>query len=382
MVTGVNASMPTGGVTVGASPPAQHVPQEAVQPPMSQTTATATTTTTAAAAPRRSSENRRSNKPIMEKRRRARINNCLNDLKALILDAMKKDPARHSKLEKADILEMTVKHLESLQRQQVALASATDPNVLNKFRAGFTECASEVGRFPGLEASVKRRLMAHLATCLGAADGAGAGPQAGGQQSLQSAQTTTTQLQVHILPQVDASSTIQVQQSNGIVYMNANGTALQLVPTRLPNGNIALVAAGAKSSAAAASAASSSPVSSPASSPAPLSPMPTLIPIPQRTASTASASSSTSSASSTSTSAASPVAFEAPPAGFREQSQSPVAYTGVSHRDVATSPANGYTSDPEFDPRVYSPPLQKPLSLVMRKSVIKESIEEKCWRPW
>lgn len=27
----------------------------------------------------------------MEKRRRARINNCLNELKALILDAMKKD---------------------------------------------------------------------------------------------------------------------------------------------------------------------------------------------------------------------------------------------------------------------------------------------------
>lgn len=27
----------------------------------------------------------------MEKKRRARINNCLNELKALILDAMKKD---------------------------------------------------------------------------------------------------------------------------------------------------------------------------------------------------------------------------------------------------------------------------------------------------
>jgi hairy-and-enhancer-of-split protein len=27
----------------------------------------------------------------MEKRRRARINHCLNELKALILDAMKKD---------------------------------------------------------------------------------------------------------------------------------------------------------------------------------------------------------------------------------------------------------------------------------------------------
>ncbi|EDV90858.1 GH12946 [Drosophila grimshawi] len=34
---------------------------------------------------------RRSNKPIMEKRRRARINNCLNELKTLILDATKKD---------------------------------------------------------------------------------------------------------------------------------------------------------------------------------------------------------------------------------------------------------------------------------------------------
>lgn len=32
-----------------------------------------------------------SNKPIMEKRRRARINNCLNELKTLILDATKKD---------------------------------------------------------------------------------------------------------------------------------------------------------------------------------------------------------------------------------------------------------------------------------------------------
>lgn len=31
------------------------------------------------------------NKPIMEKRRRARINHCLNELKMLILEAMKKD---------------------------------------------------------------------------------------------------------------------------------------------------------------------------------------------------------------------------------------------------------------------------------------------------
>lgn len=32
-----------------------------------------------------------SNKPIMEKKRRARINNCLNELKNLLLEAMRKD---------------------------------------------------------------------------------------------------------------------------------------------------------------------------------------------------------------------------------------------------------------------------------------------------
>lgn len=358
--------MPTGGVTVGATPPAQHVPQEAGQPP-AQTTPTATTTT------RRTGENRRSNKPIMEKRRRARINNSLNDLKTLVLESMKKDPARHSKLEKADILELTVKHLETLQRQQVAMAAAADPTVLNKFRAGYTECASEVGKFPGLDASVRRRLMAHLASCLGPVDASNANGQTttATQQPVQPA-PPTTQLQVHILPQLDATPRIQVQQSNGIFFTNANGTALHLLPTRLPNGDIALVLpAGAKAA----------PVtSSPSSSPAPSSPLPTLIPIPQRTASTASASSTSSSNSSTSTSAGSPVAFEAPPTSFREQA---TAYSlpANSHRDVATSPANGYTSDSEYDPHVYSPTHQKPLSLVMRKSVVPQ-IEDKPWRPW
>lgn len=83
MVTGVGATMPAGGVSVGSAQPAPHVPQEAGQTPAQANTGGSTT--------RRSGENRRSNKPIMEKRRRARINNCLMELKTLILDAMKKD---------------------------------------------------------------------------------------------------------------------------------------------------------------------------------------------------------------------------------------------------------------------------------------------------
>ncbi|XP_029110276.1 hairy-related 6 isoform X2 [Scleropages formosus] len=111
-----------------------------------------------------------SSKPIMEKRRRARINESLGQLKTLILDALKKDSSRHSKLEKADILEMTVKHLRNLQRVQMTAALNTDPTVLGKYRAGFSECMNEVTRFlstcEGVNAEVRTRLLGHLASCM------------------------------------------------------------------------------------------------------------------------------------------------------------------------------------------------------------------------
>lgn len=106
----------------------------------------------------------------MEKKRRARINNSLNDLKALILDALNKDPSRHSKLEKADILEMTVRHLQKLQRQQVATSIVNDGAVLNKYRAGFSECATEVsrhmGNMEGVDQSLRQRILSHLNHCV------------------------------------------------------------------------------------------------------------------------------------------------------------------------------------------------------------------------
>ncbi|XP_078094866.1 hairy-related 9 isoform X2 [Mustelus asterias] len=120
--------------------------------------------------PKSASENRKSSKPIMEKRRRARINESLSQLKTLILDALKKDSSRHSKLEKADILEMTVKHLRNLQRVQMTALTA-DPTVLGKYRAGFNECMNEVTRFlstcEGVNTDVRTRLLSHLSSCLG-----------------------------------------------------------------------------------------------------------------------------------------------------------------------------------------------------------------------
>ncbi|CAH2048788.1 unnamed protein product, partial [Iphiclides podalirius] len=115
-------------------------------------------------------ELRKTNKPIMEKKRRARINHCLNELKELLTDSMDKDPARHSKLEKADILEMTVKHLQTLQRQQLAAAIAADPQVLHRFKSGFGDCAVEVRRYLSRLANVptglRYRLGDHLSSCL------------------------------------------------------------------------------------------------------------------------------------------------------------------------------------------------------------------------
>ncbi|XP_037089599.1 transcription factor HES-1-like [Pollicipes pollicipes] len=87
----------------------------------------------------KSADHRRINKPIMEKRRRARINDSLTQLKSLVLEGLKKDPARHSKLEKADILEMAVKHLRSLQ---------TRPGTTQAlYREGYAECGRAVAEF-------------------------------------------------------------------------------------------------------------------------------------------------------------------------------------------------------------------------------------------
>nr|XP_039250505.1 uncharacterized protein LOC120328154 [Styela clava] len=113
-------------------------------------------------------DNPKSSKPMMEKRRRARINNSLNELKTILLEALKKDTTRHSKLEKADILEMTVKYLRRLERQRVT-AIRMNPAVVNKYKAGFNECRNEVTKFlsthEGVAVDVRTRLLSHLETC-------------------------------------------------------------------------------------------------------------------------------------------------------------------------------------------------------------------------
>ncbi|CAG5123941.1 unnamed protein product [Candidula unifasciata] len=112
---------------------------------------------------------KKSNKPMMEKKRRARINCCLNQLKSLVLQAMKKDNSQYSKLEKADILELTVRHLKEVQRYQASSFSSI-PDAMSKYRDGFNECAGEIVRYLAESQAVndeaRSRILSHLASLL------------------------------------------------------------------------------------------------------------------------------------------------------------------------------------------------------------------------
>lgn len=113
-------------------------------------------------------------KPLLERQRRARINRCLDELKDLMAGALAAEhgEAGMAKLEKADVLELTVRHLHKLRRER---RLAANPVVASdRFRAGFTQCAREVSvalaAIPGVDVSLGTRLMTHLGHALNGLD--------------------------------------------------------------------------------------------------------------------------------------------------------------------------------------------------------------------
>jgi len=108
-------------------------------------------------------------KPMLERKRRARINRCLDQLKELMVTALQSEGENVSKLEKADVLELTVQHLHKLKRQQM-LGLTPEATYADRFKAGFNQCASEVSKYlssvPGVDMHVTARLVSHLGLCL------------------------------------------------------------------------------------------------------------------------------------------------------------------------------------------------------------------------
>ncbi|XP_072175189.1 uncharacterized protein [Diadema setosum] len=121
--------------------------------------------------PSRNHDGRKSSKPLMEKKRRARINDCLMELQS-ILDSLNPESgsSRQNKREKADILEQTVKYVKQL-RQLGSRGNPPDPHAQAQFRAGYNQCVSTVTQFlsanqNSLNGEARTGLLSHLANSL------------------------------------------------------------------------------------------------------------------------------------------------------------------------------------------------------------------------
>jgi len=139
---------------------------------------------------------------------------------------------------------MTVKHLQSVQRQQLNMAIQSDPGVVQKFKTGFVECAEEVNRYvsqmDGIDTGVRQRLSAHLNNCANSLEQIGSmsnfsNGYRGGLFPSAPATAAPTPL-FPSLPQ-DLNNNSRSESSAPAIQMGG----LQLIPSRLPSGEFALI---------------------------------------------------------------------------------------------------------------------------------------------
>ncbi|KAI1893998.1 hypothetical protein AGOR_G00129470 [Albula goreensis] len=108
-------------------------------------------------------EERKLRKPLIERKRRERINNCLDQLKETVVGAFRLD---QSKLEKADILEMTVKHLQNIQSNKYAADPTLGLEAQQKYSTGYIQCMHEVHNLlltcEWMDKTLGSRLLNHL----------------------------------------------------------------------------------------------------------------------------------------------------------------------------------------------------------------------------
>uniref|UniRef100_A0A3Q3LZD9 Hairy-related 8.2 n=1 Tax=Mastacembelus armatus TaxID=205130 RepID=A0A3Q3LZD9_9TELE len=106
-------------------------------------------------------EERKLRKPLIERKRRERINNCLDQLKETVIGAFRLD---QNKLEKADILEMTVKHLRNIQSNK--LHGKETVLAQQKYSTGYIQCMHEVHNMlltcEWMDKTLGSRLLNHL----------------------------------------------------------------------------------------------------------------------------------------------------------------------------------------------------------------------------
>ncbi|XP_022353705.1 transcription cofactor HES-6 isoform X2 [Enhydra lutris kenyoni] len=102
---------------------------------------------------------RKARKPLVEKKRRARINESLQELRLLLAGA-------EAKLENAEVLELTVRRVQSTLRGRAREREQLQAEASERFAAGYIQCMHEVHTFvstcQAIDATVAAELLNHL----------------------------------------------------------------------------------------------------------------------------------------------------------------------------------------------------------------------------
>ncbi|XP_046891778.1 transcription cofactor HES-6-like [Hypomesus transpacificus] len=108
---------------------------------------------------------RKTRKPLVEKKRRARINESLQELRTMLTET-----DLQSKMENAEVLEMTVKRVEHILKNRTQETESLNREASERFAAGYIQCMHEVHMFvsncPGIDATVAAELLNHLLECM------------------------------------------------------------------------------------------------------------------------------------------------------------------------------------------------------------------------
>lgn len=104
---------------------------------------------------------RRTRKPLVEKKRRARINESLRELRLLLADS-----EFQAKLENAEVLERTVRRVRAVLERRARGGGRRLLEASERFAAGYIQCMHEVHTFvsscPGIDATTAAELLNHL----------------------------------------------------------------------------------------------------------------------------------------------------------------------------------------------------------------------------
>ncbi|XP_054839214.1 transcription cofactor HES-6-like [Eublepharis macularius] len=104
---------------------------------------------------------RKARKPLVEKKRRARINESLQELRLILADT-----ELQAKMENAEVLELTVKRVRGILQSKALDSDKLQREASERFAAGYIQCMHEVHTFvsncPGIDSTVAAELLNHL----------------------------------------------------------------------------------------------------------------------------------------------------------------------------------------------------------------------------